>query len=90
MDDFGAMIAFEVKGGIEACVGLLDRVKLCGLAVSLGNLDTLIEHPTTMTHSGMSPEARAEAGICDGLIRLSVGLEAVEDIIADLDQALGG
>jgi methionine-gamma-lyase len=90
MDDFGAMIAFELRGGLAASRRMLDRVKLCGLAVSLGNLDTLIEHPATMTHSGMSAGARAEAGITDGLIRLSVGLEAADDIIADLDQALAG
>ena len=89
MDDFGAMIAFEVKD-YAAAAHLLDRVQLCALAVSLGNLDTLIEHPATMTHSSLSPEARAQTGISDGLIRLSVGLEAVEDIITDLDQALAG
>lgn len=89
MDDFGAMIAFDVKGGYEACRSFLDRLELCALAVSLGNLDTLIEHPASMTHRTVAPEARARAGIGDGLIRLSVGLEAADDIIADLDQALG-
>jgi methionine-gamma-lyase len=88
MDDFGAMIAFELKGGYEACGRFLDRLRLCVLAVSLGNLDTLIEHPASMTHRSMAPEQRAQIGISDGLIRLSVGLEAAEDIIADLDQAL--
>jgi methionine-gamma-lyase len=88
MDDFGAMIAFEVKGGSQACSRFLDRLRMCALAVSLGNLDTLIEHPASMTHRTMAPEVRARAGIGDGLIRLSVGLEAAEDIIADLDQAL--
>jgi methionine-gamma-lyase len=89
MDDFGAMIAFEVAGGYEGAVRFLDQLQLCSLAVSLGNLDTLIEHPASMTHGDIPPETRAQTGISDGLIRLSVGLEAVEDIIADLDQALG-
>ncbi len=87
MDDFGAMIAFEVAD-YEAAARLLDRVQLCALAVSLGNLDTLIEHPASMTHGGMDPEIRRQIGISDGLIRLSVGLEAAEDIVADLAQAL--
>ena len=88
MDGFGAMIAFEVAGGYDGAVKLLDRVKLCALAVSLGNLDTLIEHPASMTHDNVEPEHRLKVGITDGLIRMSVGLEAVEDIIADLEQAL--
>ncbi len=93
MDDFGGMIAFDVKGGETAARHLLDRVQLCKvqlckLAVSLGNLDTLIEHPASMTHRSMLPELRARIGITDGLIRLSVGLEAAADIIADLDHAL--
>ncbi|HFQ92563.1 MAG TPA: aminotransferase class I/II-fold pyridoxal phosphate-dependent enzyme, partial [Anaerolineae bacterium] len=87
MDDFGAMIAFEVAD-YDAATRLLDRVRLCTLAVSLGNLDTLIEHPASMTHSGVDPEIRRQTGISDGLIRLSVGLEAAEDIVADLEQAL--
>ena len=88
MDDFGAMLAFEVKGGVTGGRTLLDNVELISLAVSLGNVDTLIEHPATMTHQNVPVEDRAEAGITDGLIRLSVGLEAAEDIIADLDRAL--
>ncbi|MCA9926446.1 MAG: PLP-dependent transferase, partial [Anaerolineales bacterium] len=88
MDGFGGMIAFEVAGGYEAATRLLDNVKLCALAVSLGNIDTLIEHPASMTHRVVPPEHRAQTGISDGLIRLSVGLEAAEDIIADLAQAL--
>ena len=87
MDDFGAMIAFEVAD-YEAATRLLNRVQLCTLAVSLGNLDTLIEHPASMTHSSVDPEIRRQIGISDGLIRLSVGLEAAEDIVADLAQAL--
>ncbi len=88
MDDFGAMIAFEMPD-YETAVRVLDRVKLCALAVSLGNIDTLIEHPASMTHRVVEPEHRAQKGISDGLIRLSVGLENADDIIADLAQALG-
>ncbi len=88
MDDFGAMIAFEVPN-YEAATRLLGRLELITLAVSLGNLDTLIEHPASMTHRSMEPAHRTQIGISDGLIRLSVGLEAAEDIIADLEQALG-
>ncbi len=89
MDDFGGMIAFEVAGGYAGAATFLDKLELCALAVSLGNVDTLIEHPASMTHGDIPPELRAEIGISDGLIRLSVGLEDAEDIIADLDRALG-
>ncbi len=88
MDGFGGMISFEVAGGYEGATRLLGRVNLCSLAVSLGNVDTLIEHPASMTHANVDPEHRAKVGITDGLVRLSVGLEAAEDIIADLKQAL--
>ena len=88
MDDFGGMIAFEVAGGYEGASKFLDRLELCSLAVSLGNVDTLVEHPASMTHGSIDPETRAETGISDGLVRISVGLEDVEDIIADLEQAL--
>jgi methionine-gamma-lyase len=88
MDGFGGMIAFEVKGGREAGVRLLNSVRLLTLAVSLGDVDTLIEHPASMTHSTYSPEELEEAGISGGLVRLSVGIEGVNDLIADLDQAL--
>jgi methionine-gamma-lyase len=84
----GAMISFGVKGGIDAGKTLMDNVKLALLAVSLGGIETLIQHPASMTHSKLSPEARHESGITDGLIRLSIGIEDVEDIISDLDQAL--
>lgn len=87
MDDFGAMAAFDL-GSYEAATRFLDRIELCTLAVSLGNIDTLVEHPASMTHRVLTPEDRAAAGITDGLIRISVGLEASDDIIADLDQAL--
>jgi methionine-gamma-lyase len=88
MSGFGAMISFELKGGHEAGRALMDHVKLATLAVSLGGVETLIEHPASMTHAGMSREARLEAGITDGLVRYAVGIEDVEDLLADLDQAL--
>lgn len=84
----GAMMAFEVKGGVEAGRTVMDNVKLCTLAVSLGCCETLIEHPATMTHYVVPAEERRAAGIADGLVRLSVGLENADDLIADLDQAL--
>ncbi len=88
MDGFGGMLSFELRGGYDAGKKLMDQVRLCTLAVSLGAVDTLIEHPASMTHFKLSPEERARMGISEGLVRLSVGLEDVEDIIADLDQAL--
>lgn len=84
----GAMIAFEIKGDIEKGKKVMDSVELCVLAVSLGDAETLIQHPASMTHSPYTPEERAKAGISDGLIRLSVGLEDPQDIIDDLNQAL--
>ena len=88
MDLPGAMISFEVKGGAEAGAKLMNTVELCTLAVSLGDTETLIQHPASMTHSPYTPEERAASGISEGLVRLSVGLESPEDIIADLKQAL--
>ncbi|MDU5020124.1 MAG: methionine gamma-lyase [Clostridiales bacterium] len=88
MDLPGGMIAFEVKGGLEAGKKLLNSLELCTLAVSLGDCETLIQHPASMTHSPYTAEERAEAGISDGLIRISVGLEDPEDIIEDLKQGL--
>lgn len=88
MDMPGGMIAFEVKGGLEAGKKLLNSLELCTLAVSLGDCETLIQHPASMTHSPYTPEEREEAGISEGLIRISVGLEDAEDIIADLKQGL--
>lgn len=86
---YGGMLAFELRGGLLAGQALLNRVRLATLVVSLGNVDTIISHPASMTHSNMPPAERARAGISDGLIRLSVGIENCEDILADLDQALG-
>jgi len=84
----GGMITFELKGGVEAGRAMMNAVKLCGLAVSLGGVETLVQHPASMTHASMGKEARERAGISDGLVRLSVGIEGVQDLIEDLDQAL--
>lgn len=84
----GSMIAFEIKGGLEAGRKLMNSVHLAALAVSLGDTETLIEHPASMTHSPYTPEERAASDISEGMVRLSVGLEDAEDIIADLKQAL--
>ncbi len=80
----GAMITFELKGGVQAGKTLMNNVQLCTLAVSLGDTETLIQHPASMTHSPYAPEEREVCGITDGLVRLSVGLEDPEDIISDL------
>lgn len=85
---FGAMVWFEVDGGVEAGKRLMDRVELWALAENLGAVESIITHPVTMTHAAVPPEERARIGITDGLIRLSVGLEDSEDLIADLDRAL--
>lgn len=87
-DGYGGMIAFELVGGYEAGVSLMNNVKLCTLAVSLGAVDTLIQHPASMTHSIVDEDLKKQAGITDGLVRISVGIEGAEDIIADLEQAL--
>ena len=84
----GAMISFEMKGGLEVGRRLMDSVRLAVLAVSLGGVETLIEHPASMTHAGVSRAEREAAGITDGLVRLSVGIETVEDLLGDLRQAL--
>ncbi|MEC3863265.1 methionine gamma-lyase [Mesobacterium sp. TK19101] len=88
MDAPGAMIAFELTGGLEAGRRLMNGLRMITRAVSLGDAETLIQHPASMTHSTYTAEERATHGISDGLIRLSVGLEDVEDILADLDAAL--
>ncbi|NLN43905.1 MAG: PLP-dependent transferase [Methanosarcina sp.] len=88
MSGFSGMLSFEVKGGIEAGRRLMDNVKLCSLAVSLGATDTLIQHPASMTHACVPLAVRKRIGITDGLVRLSVGIEDSEDIIEDLKQAL--
>lgn len=88
MSGFSGMLSFEVKGGVEAGRKLMDNVKLCSLAVSLGATDTLIQHPASMTHACVPHATRKSVGITDGLVRLSVGIEDSEDIIEDLKQAL--
>jgi methionine-gamma-lyase len=88
MRGFGSMISFELTGGLEAGRRLMNHVKLATLAVSLGGVETLIEHPASMTHAAMSKEAREAAGFTDGLVRYSVGIEEADDLIADLEQAL--
>ncbi len=88
MRGFGGMISFHVKGGREAGKILMDNVEICTLAVSLGDVDTLIQHPASMTHSTYSAEELMKAGIAESLVRISVGLEDVDDIVGDLKQAL--
>ncbi len=84
----GSVMAFELEGGFKAGEAVLNSVKLCSLAVSLGGVETLIQHPASMTHASMGKQDREDAGVSDGLIRLSVGIEDVQDIIGDLEQAL--
>lgn len=85
---FGAMMSFELKGGIEAATALFDAIELFSLAESLGGVESLIVHPASMTHAAMSPEAQAVAGITGGLVRLSIGLEDADDLIAALERGL--
>ena len=84
----GGVVSFGLKGGVEAGRRMMNAVKLCTLAVSLGGVETLIQHPASMTHASMGAEARRQAKIDDGLVRISVGIENVDDLIADIDQAL--
>jgi methionine-gamma-lyase len=84
----GAMMSFELKNGLEAGKKFIDKLCLCVRAVSLGTCDTLVSHPASMTHYGVPKEQREKAGITDGLIRMSVGIENVEDLLNDLEQAL--
>ena len=85
---FGAMLSFEVKGGVEAVKKLFDHLEFFTLAQSLGGVESLISHPSTMTHAGMEIEAQLEAGITQSLVRISVGIEDVTDILADLAHGL--
>ncbi len=89
MSGYSGMLSFEVKGGVEAGRKLMNSLELCSLAVSLGSVDTLVEHPASMTHAVMPKEIREQLGITDGLVRVSVGVEGIEDIVADLEQGLG-
>ncbi|MCH8904968.1 MAG: aminotransferase class I/II-fold pyridoxal phosphate-dependent enzyme [Bacteroidetes bacterium] len=88
MNAFGGLLSFELSGGMQAGIDFLNSVEFCTFAVSLGTASTLVSHPASMTHMGLSPDKRAEYGINDGLIRMSVGIENVEDIIEDLKNAL--
>ena len=88
MRQFGGMIAFELKGGMEAGMRFMDALQLVTRAVSLGDCESLAQHPASMTHSTYTPEERAACGISEGLVRLSIGLEDIEDILADITQAL--
>lgn len=88
MRDFGGMVTIYLKDGLDKARTMLERVHLFGLAESLGGVESLIEHPAIMTHASVPPEQREQLGISDGLVRLSVGIEDVEDLIEDLDQAL--
>jgi O-acetylhomoserine/O-acetylserine sulfhydrylase-like pyridoxal-dependent enzyme len=84
----GNVVAFEVKGGIEAGRSFLNNIKLCSLSANLGDTRTIVTHPASTTHSKLTVEERLAVSITDGLVRVSVGLETVQDIINDLDQAL--
>src|SRR5574343_330975 len=83
----GAMMSIELKGGLEAGVKMMNKLNMCTRTVSLGTCDTLLCHPASMTHAGVPKEQREKYGITDGLIRMSIGMENVQDILADLDQA---
>jgi cystathionine gamma-synthase len=87
-DGFGAMLSFELSGGVDSVRRFVEAVEVFTLAESLGGVQSLVAHPATMTHAGMGVEARCAAGIRDSLIRLSIGLEAQADLIADLERGL--
>ena len=85
---FGAMVWFEVKGGVEAGKKLMDNIEVWTLAENLGSVESLVTHPVTMTHADVEPEERQRVGIIDGLVRLSVGLEDEEDLVGALGKTL--
>jgi cystathionine gamma-lyase len=89
MDGFGGIISITLKGGFEAAKRLCERTHLFTLAESLGGVESLINHPAIMTHASVPPENRARLGIADNLVRLSVGIEALANLTADLDAGLG-
>jgi methionine-gamma-lyase len=82
------MLSFELKGGLEAGIRFMNKLKLCVRTVSLGTCDTLLSHPASMTHYSVPKEEKEKYGITDGLIRMNVGIENIQDIIADLSQSL--
>lgn len=88
MDGFGGMLSFEVKGGLDPALDVMRKLRFCTMAPTLGDVDTLVLHPVTSSHLNVAAEIREQNGISDGLIRLSVGIEGVEDIVSDLEQAL--
>ncbi|MFT5169125.1 MAG: methionine-gamma-lyase [Saprospiraceae bacterium] len=88
MAAFGGMLSFEIDGGLEPGIGFMNKIELCVLAPTLGDVDTLILHPASMSHMNIPREVRLSNGITDGLIRMSIGIENVEDIISDLENAL--
>jgi cystathionine gamma-lyase len=88
MERYGGMVTAELKGDLAAARRFLERVEIFALAESLGGVESLIEHPAIMTHASLPPDQRRALGIGDSLIRLSVGIEDIDDLIADLDQAL--
>ena len=89
MCGFGGMITAEMDGGLEDARRFLERLRVFSIAESLGGVESLIESPAIMTHASVPPEQRARLGITDGLVRFSVGIEDVDDLIADIEQALG-
>jgi len=88
MNGPGGMITFFLKGGLEASRVMLESVRVFALAESLGGVESLIEHPAIMTHASVPADVRAELGISDGLVRLSVGIEDLDDLMQDMEQAL--
>ncbi len=87
--DFGGILSFEVRGGQEAAWRVIDATRMVSITANLGDVKTTITHPATTTHGRLTPEQRADAGITDGLIRVAVGLEDIDDIRADLARGLG-
>jgi O-succinylhomoserine sulfhydrylase len=84
----GNIVAFEVEGGLETGKAFLNAIKMCSLSANLGDTRTIVTHPASTTHAKVEPEVKTAAGITDGMVRVSVGLEHVDDIISDLNQAL--
>jgi cystathionine gamma-lyase len=89
MSDFGGIVTFFIDGGLDDARAFLERCRLFALAESLGGVESLVDHPAIMTHASVPEDRREALGISDQLIRLSVGIEDVDDLIADLDRALG-
>ena len=85
---YGGMLSFELKGGLDSGIAFMNKIRFCSLAPTLGDTDTLILHPASMSHINVAKEIREQNGITDGLIRLSIGIEDASDIIADLEQAM--